>query len=156
MTSLSKVIIIGRVGKDPEIKSFDIPGKVGGTTDKKEIAHLSVATSDSYTKNNGEKVVNTHWHKVVINNSALVNIVKNYVTKGSQIYIEGELKYRQYEDKEQKKQTITEIVLSPYRGSLLLLDKKDKSDESKPVTQTKHQGSQANFAYDDLDDEIPF
>lgn len=166
MTSLNKVIIIGRVGQDPEIKKFDFPGKVGGTTEYREIANLSVATSESYTKNNGEKVTNTYWHKVVINNPALVNVVRQFVTKGSQIYIEGSIKPREYQDKEGKKQTITEIVLSPYKGVLLLLDKKEKTETpaktndnqryNSPIQKSLLQDNPNEFLLDDLDDEIPF
>jgi len=97
--SINRVTLIGNVGKDPEIRTFDNGGK---------IASFSLATSESYTNKNGEKVTNTEWHNISANNK-LADVVEKWITKGMQLYIEGSIRYREYEDKEGNKKYMTEI-----------------------------------------------
>ena len=103
----NKVQLIGRLGQDPEIMSFE---------DGNKMAKFSIATDDSYKDKNGEKVERTQWHNVVVR-GGLVNIVENYVTKGKEIAIEGKLTHRSYDDKDGNKRYTTEVVCN----ELLLL-----------------------------------
>lgn len=113
--SINKVIIIGNVGKDPEIRSFPNGGRA---------ANFSVATSESWKdKSSGERKERTEWHRISVMNDALVNVVEKYVRKGSKLYIEGRLETRKYEKNGQDVYT-TEIVLRPYGGEISLLDSK--------------------------------
>ena len=105
----NKVQLIGRLGQDPEIMTFD---------DGNKMAKFSIATDDSYKDKNGEKVERTYWHNVIVR-GGLVNIVENYVMKGKEIAIEGKLTNRSYEDKDGKKRYTTEVLCN----ELLLLGK---------------------------------
>jgi single-strand DNA-binding protein len=112
--SLNKVMIIGNLGADPDVRSMNSGD---------EVCNLSIATSESWNdKASGEKKERTQWHKVVIFNSNLVKVAKNYLKKGSKVYIEGQIETRKWTDKEGKDQYTTEIVLRPYRGELTMLD----------------------------------
>ena len=113
--SLNKATIIGNLGKDPEIKSFQNGGKV---------ANLTVATSESWKdKESGERKERTEWHRVVIVNPGLVDVAQKYLKKGAKVYIEGRLETRSWKDKESgKDRYTTEIVLRPYSGELTMLD----------------------------------
>ena len=148
--SLNKVQIIGRLGADPEIKQM-----VNG----KNVARLSVATSQSWKdKSSGERKEKTEWHKVVIFNEGLVNIVQQYLKKGANIYIEGQLSTRKWKDeKSGQDKYSTEIVLQGYNSSLTMLGGKNNSNNTNESTQASSlpndQMSQDNS---DLDDEIPF
>lgn len=114
--SINKVIIVGNVGNDPEIKSMQSGDKV---------ANLSIATSESWKdKATGERKERTEWHRVVIFNQPLVNVVENYVKKGSKLYVEGQLETRSYENKDGQKVYTTEVVLRPFRGEITMLDSK--------------------------------
>ncbi len=108
-TLRNKVQLIGRLGQDPEIITFEDGGK---------IAKFNLAIDDSYKNKNGDKAERTYWHPVVVKNG-LVNVVENYVTKGKEIAIEGKLTSRSYDDKDGNKKYITEIVCN----ELLLLGK---------------------------------
>src|SRR5690242_15397049 len=111
--SINRAILIGNVGKDPEIRS---------TSDGREIANLSLATSESWKdKNTGEKKEKTEWHRVTILNENLVNVVKNYVKKGSKLYIEGSIQTRKWTDKDLIERYSTEIVLQNYGGVIIML-----------------------------------
>lgn len=111
--SVNKVILVGNLGADPEIRNFQSGDKV---------ANLSIATSESWKdKNSGERKERTEWHKVVVFNQGLVKLCESYLKKGSKVYIEGQLETRSWEQDGQKKYT-TEIVLRPYRGELTMLD----------------------------------
>lgn len=111
--SVNKVILIGNVGKDPEIRA-------GG-----KIAALTVATSENWKdKATGEKKEKTEWHRVSILSEGLVAIVDRYVKKGSKVYIEGSLETRKWTDKDGQEKYTTEVVLRPFRGELTLLDGK--------------------------------
>lgn len=120
MASLNEVTLIGNVGKDVEVKIFDNGGK---------IAKFSLATTESYKRKDGEKVENTSWHNVVIRSEPLVNIAQKYVGKGSSVCVKGKVYYRDYE-KEGEKRKLTEIVLDPYQGQLILLSKKESNQQS--------------------------
>lgn len=117
--SLNKVMIIGNLGADPDVRSM---------TSGDEVCNLSIATSESWSdKASGERKERTQWHKVVIFNSGLVKVAKNYLKKGSKVYIEGQIETRKWTDKDGKDQYTTEIVLRPFRGELTMLDGKGGS-----------------------------
>lgn len=137
--SVNKVILVGNVGKDPEIRT---------TQDGKEIASFSVATSDTWKdKNTGERKENTEWHRVVVFNDGLVGVIKNYVKKGSKVYLEGQLKTRKWTAGDGVEKYSTEVVLQNFNGTLQMLDSK-KSEVETPKDSASKSTS--------LDDEIPF
>ena len=112
--SVNKVILIGNVGRDPEIRSMQSGGRV---------ANLSIATSEYWKdKASGERKEKTEWHRVVIFNDNLINVVENYVKKGSKLYLEGQLETRKWNDQSGAEKYSTEVVLRPYRGELTILD----------------------------------
>src|SRR3979411_1118132 len=112
--SVNKVILVGNLGKDPEIRR---------TQDGRPIANLSVATSESWRdKNTGERKERTEWHRVVIFNERLVDVVEKYVKKGSKLYIEGALQTRKWTDNTGAEKYSTEVVLQRFRGELTMLD----------------------------------
>ncbi len=119
--SVNKVILVGNLGRDPEIRS---------TQDGREIANLAIATSESWKdRNTGERKEKTEWHRVVIFNEGLVNVVKNYVKKGSKVYIEGQLQTRKWTDQSGQEKYSTEVVLQGFGGTLTMLDgKRDGGD----------------------------
>ena len=146
--SLNKVLLIGRLGADPEIKQM---------SNGKNVARMSLATSDSWKdKNTGEKKEKTEWHRVVIFNEGLVNIVQQYLKKGAQIYIEGQLTTRKWKDEQSGQDKYsTEIILQGYNSTLKMLNTRIGNDLS-------GKGSEAisnenpSVPLNDLDDEIPF
>jgi len=150
MASLNRVMLIGHLGKDPEINA---------TKDGREIANFSMATSESWKdKATGERKEKSEWHKVVVFNEGLVKVVKSCLKKGSKVYVEGSIQTRKWQDKEGVEKYSTEIVLQNFNGSIVLLDSKDNAE---PVS--KHSEAKAN-AYvaerkpvdDTIDDSIPF
>ena len=146
--SLNKVLLIGRLGADPEIKQM-----VNG----KSVARLSIATSQSWKdKNTGEKKEKTEWHRVVVFNEGLVNVVQQYLKKGAQIYIEGQLTTRKWKDeKSGQDKYSTEIVLQGYKSSLTMLGGGNSNNlTSQETKQNFDEMSQSNK--NDLDDDIPF
>ena len=146
--SLNKVLLIGRLGADPEIKQM-----VNG----KSVARLSIATSQSWKdKNTGEKKEKTEWHRVVVFNEGLVNVVQQYLKKGAQIYIEGQLTTRKWKDeKSGQDKYSTEIVLQGYNSSLKMLGGANSNNlTSQETKQNFDEMSQSNK--NDLDDDIPF
>tara|TARA_Y100001960_G_C14457727_1_gene720480 strand:- start:176 stop:634 length:459 start_codon:yes stop_codon:yes gene_type:complete len=149
--SLNKVLLIGRLGADPEIKQM-----VNG----KNVARLSLATSQSWKdKSSGERKEKTEWHRVVIFNEGLVNIVQQYLKKGANIYIEGQLSTRKWKDETSGQDKYsTEIVLQGYNSSLTMLDSRGKVENSNLVNENKSSLPKENLNQDnsDLDDEIPF
>ena len=149
--SLNKVQLIGRLGADPEIKQM-----VNG----KNVARLSVATSQSWKdKTSGERKEKTEWHRVVIFNEGLVNIVQQYLKKGANIYIEGQLSTRKWKDeKSGQDKYSTEIVLQGYNSSLTMLGGKNNLNNTSEVSQQKSSlpNDQISQESPDLDDEIPF
>jgi single-strand DNA-binding protein len=113
MSSLNKVTLIGKVGKDPEINK---------TQAGKTLASFSIATSETWKdKNTGEKREKAEWHNVVVYNENIAKVVQNYVKKGNQIYIEGALQTRKWQDKDGKDRYTTEVVLQDFKGQLVLL-----------------------------------
>ena len=149
--SLNKVQLIGRLGADPEIKQM-----VNG----KSVARLSIATSQSWKdKSSGERKEKTEWHRVVIFNEGLVNVVQQYVKKGANIYVEGQLSTRKWKDEAtgQDKYS-TEIVLQGYNSSLTMLGGKNQSNNSNQTSEPKSSlpNDEMSQVSSDLDDEIPF
>ena len=149
--SLNKVLLIGRLGADPEIKQM-----VNG----KNVARLSIATSQSWKdKSSGERKEKTEWHRVVIFNEGLVNIVQQYLKKGANVYLEGQLSTRKWRDeKSGQDKYSTEIVLQGYNSSLTMLGGKSGSSNSNQISQEKSTLPNDEISQDnsDLDDEIPF
>ena len=112
--SVNKVILVGNLGRDPEIRS---------TNDGTRIANLALATSENWRdRNSGERKERTEWHRVVIFNERLVEIVEKYVKKGSKLYIEGALQTRKWTDNQGQERYSTEVVLQRFRGELTMLD----------------------------------
>ena len=150
--SLNKVLLIGRLGADPEIKQM-----VNG----KSVARLSLATSQSWKdKNTGEKKEKTEWHRIVVFNEGLVNVVQQYLKKGANVYVEGQLSTRKWKDESSGQDKYsTEVVLQGYNSSLTMLDSRNsKNDNSNLVSENKSSLPKDNLNQEnsDLDDEIPF
>ena len=149
--SLNKVQLIGRLGADPEIKQM-----VNG----KNVARLSVATSQNWKdKSTGERKEKTEWHRVVIFNEGLVNIVQQYLKKGANVYLEGQFSTRKWKDeKSGQDKYSTEIVLQGYNSSLTMLGGKTQSNNSNQTSETKSSlpNDEMSQVGSDLDDEIPF
>lgn len=159
MASVNKVILVGHLGRDPEVKTFQNGGK---------ICNLRIATGETWRdKNTGERKERTEWHSVAILNEGLVKVAEQYLRKGSKVYIEGRLETRKWQDQSGADRYTTEIVLWPYRGELVLLDKRDGDgggygggDQSGGAgygggaTGSAGYGSGATGG--GLDDEIPF
>ena len=146
--SLNKVLLIGRLGADPEIKQM-----VNG----KNVARLSIATSQSWKdKSSGERKEKTEWHRVVIFNEGLVNVVQQYLKKGAQIYVEGQLSTRKWKDEQSGQDKYsTEILIQGYNSSLTMLGGGNQNSiPSQDNKQTIEETSQATP--NDLDDDIPF
>ena len=151
--SLNKVLLIGRLGADPEIKQM-----VNG----KSVARLSLATSQSWKdKTTGEKKEKTEWHRIVVFNEGLVNVVQQYLKKGAQIYVEGQISTRKWKDEQSGQDKYsTEILIQGYNSSLTMLGGGSgntgggiQNDNSEPTTNSPEDSSQAS---NDMDDEIPF
>ena len=149
--SLNKVLLIGRLGADPDIKQM-----VNG----KSVARLSIATSNTWKdKNTGEKKEKPEWHRVVIFNEGLVNVVQQYVKKGAQVYIEGQLTTRKWKDeKSGVDRYSTEVVLQGFNSSFKILSNKSNQIEKNQDTsgQKSSLPNDENISSGDLDDEIPF
>ena len=149
--SLNKVLLIGRLGADPEIKQM-----VNG----KNVARLSLATSNTWKdKITGEKKEKTEWHRVVIFNEGLVNVVQQYVKKGAQVYIEGQLTTRKWKDeKSGLDRYSTEIILQGFNSSFKILSSKNNQVENLQDSSAQKSSlpKEENITPNDLDDEIPF
>jgi single-strand DNA-binding protein len=151
--SLNKVLLIGRLGADPEIKQM-----VNG----KSVARLSLATSNTWKdKNTGERKEKTEWHRVVVFNEGLINVIQQYVKKGAQVYIEGQLTTRKWTDeKSGQDKYSTEIVLQGYNSTFTILSGKNTQSSSLPPGQEDKSKSvlpnENVTESNDLDDEIPF
>jgi single-strand DNA-binding protein len=112
--SVNKVILVGNLGRDPEVRNFQNGGRV---------ANLSLATSESWKdKATGERKERTEWHRVAIFNDRLVDVVEKYLKKGAKVYIEGQLETRKWTDKDGAEKYTTEVVLRQFRGELTMLD----------------------------------
>ncbi len=164
--SINKVILVGNVGSDPEIRN---------TNDGREIASFSLATSESWKdKATGEKKDKTEWHRLVIFSQGLVGIAKSYVKKGSKLYIEGQLQTRKWTDKDGVDKYTTEIVLQNFNSTLQILDSANRSSsvsnagggnydnyDSSPKSSNNssaknNKNNDAGGFNEDLDDDIPF
>ena len=154
--SVNKVIIVGNLGKDPEVRNFPNGGKV---------CNFPVATSETWRdRNSGEKQERTQWHNIAIFSEPLVNIAERFLKKGSKIFVEGQLETRKWQDNTGADRYSTEVVLRPYKGELTLLDNKSETDntqreslsESTTSVMPQNTENSPSFAVDDFDDEIPF
>ncbi len=165
--SVNKVILVGNLGKDPEVRSFQNGGRV---------ANFSVATSENWKdKATGERKEKTEWHKIEIYNDRIVDVAEKYLRKGSKVYIEGALETRKYTDKEGQERYTTAVVIKQFRGELTMLDGKsgggsgagdysvdDASNDSgssfAPAQKRVASGGSMSGGggASDLDDEIPF
>ncbi len=160
--SVNKVILVGNLGRDPEIRN---------TQDGREIANLAIATSESWKdKMSGERREKTEWHRVVIFNDGLVRTVKNYLKKGAKVYIEGQLQTRKWTDQSGVERYSTEVVLQGFGGVLTMLDGRSGGGSSEYDDGGSssygggnggnyggsNQSSQRAQAPVELDDEIPF
>lgn len=140
--SLNKAMLIGALGRDPEIRT---------TQQGMKIAQLSIATSESWRdKASGEKKEKTEWHRIVIFGDQLAGICEKYLHKGDKIYIEGAIETRKWTDKDGTDKYTTEIVLRPFNGKITMLETKRSGEAS-----SGGESSQRRTG-DDLDDEIPF
>jgi single-strand DNA-binding protein len=160
--SVNKVILVGNLGKDPEIRR---------TQDGRPIANLSVATSETWRdKNTGERKEKTEWHRVVIFNEGLCKVVEQYLKKGSKVYLEGALQTRKWTDKDGHEKYSTEVVLQGFNSTLTMLDTRgggggasvgsdDSGDFGSPGPTASRERKPAMAGAgkrDDMDDEIPF
>lgn len=160
--SVNKVILIGNLGADPEIRR---------TQDGRPIANLSVATSESWKdKNTGERREKTEWHRVVIFNEGLCKVAENYLKKGSKVYIEGQLQTRKWQDQSGQDKYSTEVVLQGFSGNLTMLDGRNDNaggggrsgggdyggDYGGPSSGGGGRSSGEGSSSRDLDDDIPF
>lgn len=142
--SINKVILIGSLGADPEIRR---------TNDGRSIASMRVATSESWrAKDTGERREKTEWHSVVVFSEGLVKVIESYVKKGSKVYLEGALQTRKWQDKDGNDRYTTEIVLQGYNATLTLLDSA-KGGQQRPAQQPESQSSGYD---DDFGDCVPF
>jgi single-strand DNA-binding protein len=154
--SVNKVILVGNLGRDPEIRTMQSGGRV---------ANLSLATSESWRdKASGERKEKTEWHRVVVFNENLVRVCESYLRKGSKVYIEGQIETRKWQDQSGQDRYSTEIVLRPFRGELTMLDARGGGgggggsdggpDDGPPPSGGRRGGAPAGGP--DLDDDIPF
>ncbi len=156
--SVNKVILVGNLGKDPEVRH---------TQDGKPIVNLSIATSESWRdKSSGERKEKTEWHRVVIFNEGLAKVAEQYLKKGQTVYLEGQLQTRKWTDNAGVEKYSTEVVLQNFRGELQMIGGKqsaggdssysggDEFGQSSPLDRPKGSAKQS-FARD-LDDEVPF
>ncbi len=159
--SVNKVILVGNLGKDPEVRH---------TQDGKPIVSMSIATSENWRdKSSGERKEKTEWHRVVIFNENLAKVAEQYLKKGSTVYIEGQLQTRKYTDKDGVEKYTTEVVLQNFRGELTMLGSKPNSGDSgsisygggndfgasSPMEKPRSSSPKQSFSRD-LDDEVPF
>jgi len=156
--SVNKVILVGNLGRDPEIRSFQNGGRV---------ANLSVATSESWKdRTSGERKERTEWHRVVVFNENLVRVCESYLRKGSKIYVEGQLETRKWQDQSGQDRYSTEVVLRPFRGELTMLDGRGGGggggsdsgggDDGPPPGGGGRTGGPPMGGGPGLDDDIPF
>src|SRR6185437_5749613 len=144
--SVNKVILIGNLGADPEIRR---------TQDGRPIANLRLATSESWRdKASGERKEKTEWHRVVIFNKNLAEVAEKYLRKGSKVYVEGSLQTRKWTDKDGQEKYSTEIVLQNFRGELTMLDTRGEGGGGRERVGAGE--APASFQREEMDDEIPF
>jgi single-strand DNA-binding protein len=150
--SVNKVILVGNLGRDPEVKH---------TQAGDPIVNLSVATSETWRdKGSGERKERTEWHRVVIFNERLGEVAQKYLRKGSKVYLEGQIQSRKWQDQSGQDRYTTEVVLGKFRGELTMLDGRGDGGAAEPAGEpaepsTGHRAAPV-AAGGDLDDEIPF
>jgi single-strand DNA-binding protein len=152
--SVNKVILVGNLGADPEIRTLNSGDRV---------ANLRVATSETWRdRNSGERKERTEWHRVVIFNDNLVKVAENFLKKGSKVYLEGALQTRKWQDQSGQDKFSTEVVLQKFRGELTMLDGRGEGGSGDDdyaggggFQRAQPSGPRENFTAD-LDDEIPF
>ena len=150
--SVNKVILVGNLGRDPEIRS---------TQDGTKVANLTLATSENWRdKASGERREKTEWHRIAIFNERLVDVVEKYLRKGSKIYVEGQLQTRKWTDQSGQERYTTEVVLGRFRGDLTMLDGRgggagagDTGGLAEGHSETPAHAARSGG---DLDDDIPF
>ena len=154
--SVNKVILLGNLGRDPEIRSMQ---------SGKKMASFSIATSKRWKdRNTQEQKENTSWHNIVVFNEGLVDVIEKYIKKGSKIYVEGELSTRKYQDKDGNDKYTTEVVLQGYNSTLTMLDSRNSGSASiEEAPNSSSSDSKLEDTLDsqvsdskDLDDDIPF
>ncbi len=163
--SVNKVILVGNLGRDPEVRSFQNGGKV---------VNFTLATSQTWTdRASGERREKTEWHNVVVKNEKIGEVVEKYLKKGAKVYLEGSVESRKYTDQSGQEKFITEIVIAPFRGELTMLSGRGEEggegggfsrERSAPAKQPARGsgGGGGGASWDagkgggDLDDEIPF
>lgn len=138
--SVNKVILVGRLGADPDIRSMSNGGKV---------VNLRVATSESWKDKSGERKEKTEWHSVVIYSEGLVKVCESYLSKGSQVYIEGKLQTSKWQDKDGHDRYTTEIVLQGFNATLSIISGGKKGE-------SENNSSNSSPSAEGIDDEIPF
>jgi len=154
--SINKVILIGNLGKDPEIRSMG---------NGNEVASFSIATTESWKdKTSGEKKEKTEWHNIVVFIPGLINVIRSYVKKGTKLYIEGALQTRKWTDNAGIDKYKTEVVLQGYNATMQILDSRNSSSsqgdgsvtQQAPQDDTKDKGKESEFIDETQDDDIPF
>lgn len=159
--SVNKVILVGNLGQDPESRSLN-----SGS----EVVNLNVATSENWKDRDGQRQERTEWHRVVIFNENLGRVAKQYLRKGSKVYLEGQIQTRKWQDNDGKDRYSTEVVLQRFRGELVLLDRRDGGgsysgddygdagfSNADSGSSSGRQQSRPAPAFDsDLDDDVPF
>ena len=146
--SVNKVILVGNLGKDPEVRRM---------TSGEPVVNLSVATSESWRdKASGERKEKTEWHRVVIFNKNLAEVAEKYLKKGAKVYVEGQLQTRKWTDKDGTEKYSTEVVLQNFRGELTMLDGRGGEGGGGGGGGRGAAESPASFQRDEMDDEIPF
>jgi single-strand DNA-binding protein len=153
--SVNKVILVGNLGRDPEIRSFQNGGRV---------ASFSIATSESWKdKSSGERKEKTEWHRISIFNENLIGLAERYLKKGSKVYIEGQLETRKWNDKDGNEKYTTEVVLRPFRGEMTFLDGANSNRSGAALGEDggstiggPASGNSGVSLGNDLDDSIPF
>jgi single-strand DNA-binding protein len=159
MAGVNKVILVGNLGADPEARSLNNGG---------EVVNMRVATSEQWKDRDGNRQERTEWHNVVIFNENLGRVAKNYLRKGSKVYLEGQIQTRKWQDQSGNDKYTTEVVLQKFRGELVLLDSRegagggrgsfgDSHDEMGGGAPARAQSRPQPAAFDtDLDDDVPF
>lgn len=152
--SLNRVTLIGNVGQDPDIRSFPNGGRV---------ANFSIATSERWKdKQTGEQKERTEWHRVAVKSDGLVGVIERFVSKGSRLYVEGSLQTRKWTDQSGQEKYTTEVVVSGFGGTIILLDRAGGgSGASDNVTEIHNRGfapggPETRETYKDLESDIPF
>lgn len=158
MSSVNKVMLLGNLGRDPEVRHTD---------QGKPVVTFSMATTETWKdKNTGERKDKTEWHRVVIFNESLAKVAEQYLKKGSKVFVEGKMRTRKWTDKEGVEKYATEVVLESFSGQLVLLNSsgggRAPSEDDYGTTRTRPSSGSGSFAdegsssTDDMDDEIPF